>query len=168
MSHLISLWKHVLYSIYEGLSISKFTNATNHKTQGMQNQTIILTLALQLHTFYPAGFIHSNSVSYSQSKKTEVAYCAACFIFFKRAKKSCIAMQSHPFPWVSFIQTVDVLQTKLSQTSFRNKQSTQQSLSEATVDLVPNYTKMLNICCQCSLFYMNICICICIGYRVIL
>ena len=87
-------------SIYEALSISKFTNATNRKTPGMQNQTIILTLALQLHTFSPLGFIHSNSVTYSQSKKTEVAYYAACFIFFKRAKKDnklhCDAVT--PFP----------------------------------------------------------------------
>ena len=55
-----------------------------------------------------------------RAKKTEVAYYAACSILLIRAKKitSCIAMQSHPFPWVSIIQTVDVLQTKLSQTSF--------------------------------------------------
>ena len=108
---MLYLWSSQYFQIHK---CHKPQNSGNAKPDNYLDTCVAVTY------FFPSG-LHSFEQCYIlPEQKNRSCILCSCFILFIRAKKitSCIAMQSHPFPWVSFIQTVDVLQTKLSQTSF--------------------------------------------------
>ena len=71
------------------MKLSVFPNSQMPQTAKLRNAKPdnYLDTCVAVTYFFPLGFIHSNSVTYSQSKKTEVAYFAAVSYFLLGQKR---------------------------------------------------------------------------------